>query len=226
MKKPIILIGGSKGGVGKSMVCIATIDLLIQRGEKIFLVETDESNPDVYKCYRDEVDHHLLNLDDDDGWIQLVNLCDATDTTVVINTAARNNIGIRKNSELLCSSLSELQRELITLWVINNQKDSVALLAEYLESIKTGKIHVIKNQFFGDEKDFEFYNSCNTKKIIESSGGKSLNFPQLATRVSNEIYTNRLSLTKAALEMPLGNRAELSRWRNTVKCTLSEAIDA
>jgi len=36
-----------------------------------------------------------VNLDEADGWIQLVNTCDRyPESTVVINTAARNNRGV------------------------------------------------------------------------------------------------------------------------------------
>jgi hypothetical protein len=39
----------------------------------------------------------LVNLDDTDGWIQLVNLCDAhPDSVVVVNTGARNKKGVAR----------------------------------------------------------------------------------------------------------------------------------
>ncbi len=51
MNAPIYYIGGSKGGVGKSIVAFAFIDYLIGKGIKVLLVETDNSNPDVYKTH-------------------------------------------------------------------------------------------------------------------------------------------------------------------------------
>ena len=77
MAKNIYLVGGSKGGVGKSIVTMATIDYLQTLGETVLLIESDTSNPDVYKAYRDSTRAELLDLDEADGWIQLVNLCDA-----------------------------------------------------------------------------------------------------------------------------------------------------
>jgi CO dehydrogenase nickel-insertion accessory protein CooC1 len=38
---------GSKGGVGKSMMTLATVDHLLEQGESVLLVECDTSNPDV-----------------------------------------------------------------------------------------------------------------------------------------------------------------------------------
>ncbi len=46
---PMYYVGGSKGGIGKSMISAALIDTLEQRGEQILLVETDTANPDVAK---------------------------------------------------------------------------------------------------------------------------------------------------------------------------------
>ena len=66
----IYWIGGSKGGVGKSMMTLATIDYLIERGAKVVLVECDTSNPDVWKAYREQTETELIDLDEADGWIQ------------------------------------------------------------------------------------------------------------------------------------------------------------
>jgi cellulose biosynthesis protein BcsQ len=44
---PIYWVGGSKGGAGKSMMTIATVDYLLERGDKVLLVECDTSNADV-----------------------------------------------------------------------------------------------------------------------------------------------------------------------------------
>jgi hypothetical protein len=225
MAKKIYLIGGSKGGVGKSMVSMATIDYLQEQCESILLIESDTSNPDVWKGYNDSVETELVNLDEADGWIQLINLCDSNqDSIVVINTAARNNTGVSAYGTTLNSTLAELQRDLVTLWVINRQRDSLELLKDYMDAIPDTLVHVVRNGYFGDEKKFELYNSSKTRSAIESRGGQSLNFPDLADQVSDDLYSKRLSIAKALKELPIGNRAELSRWQGEVKKTLGAVI--
>lgn len=214
MKKKIYLVGGSKGGVGKSMVTMALIDYLQKKDEGVLLVESDTSNPDVWKAYRDEVESHLLNLDEANGWIELVNVIDAAkDKTPVINTAARNNQGVSKYGDTLASTLGELSRDLVVLWVINRQRDSLELLKEFSDAIPDATVHVVRNGYFGEEEAFELYNGSKVRQSVEAKGGKSLTFPNLADRVSDDIYTKRLSLTRAAKELPIGNRAELRRWQ-------------
>lgn len=87
---PIYLVGGSKGGVGKSFVALALADYLLRRDIHAALVETDTANPDVMKAVQDEIRCIAYNLDDANGWIGLVNFCDEQrDAAIVVNTAAR-----------------------------------------------------------------------------------------------------------------------------------------
>lgn len=225
MAKRIYMIGGSKGGVGKSLVTMATVDYLQENGESVLLIESDTSNPDVWKNYNSSTTSELVNLDESDGWIHLVNLChEHGDSTVVINSAARNNKSVSNHGEMLGNTLAELNRELITLWVINRQRDSLELLRDYMEAIPNTIVHVVRNSYFGEEQKFELYNGSKTRTEIEERGGKSLTFPDLADRVSDDIYTNRMSIAAAIKELPIGNRAELTRWRKQVKRVLDTVV--
>ncbi len=225
MAKNIYLIGGSKGGVGKSLVTMAMVDYLQEQGENILLIESDTSNPDVWKNYNETTNTELVNLDEADGWIQLVNLCDSnSDSIVVINSAARNNKGVSGYGETLNNTLAELKRKLVTLWVINRQRDSLELLKEYMDAIPNTDIHVVRNGYFGEEKKFELYNASKLRASVEDRGGKSITFPDLADRVSDDLYSKRMSIAVALKELPIGNRAELMRWRNEVKRVLEAVI--
>lgn len=225
MSKPIIVVGGGKGGVGKSTVSVGTIDTLLARGEKVRLIESDTSNPDVWKMYRSEIETSLIDLDDANGWIELVNVCDGNpDFVVVLNTAARNNRGVSAYGETLNSTLVELKRDLVTIWVINRQRDSLELLNQYMAALSGSRIHVMRNGYFGEEKKFELYNESKLRTLVENTGGKSLTFPDLADRVSDDLYSKRLSIGAAMQTLPLGNRAELARWRREVHKVVGEVI--
>lgn len=225
MAKSIFLVGGSKGGVGKSLVSMALVDALQVLGESVLLMESDTGNPDVWKAYSDSTEAHLLNLDEAGGWIELVNLCDAhPDHVVVVNTAARNNKGVSAYGQTLNGTLAELKRQLITLWVINRQRDSLELLKEYMSAIAGGELHVVRNTHFGEEGKFELYNGSKLRVLLEERGGRSLNFPDLADRVSDDLYSNRMSIASALRQMPIGNRAELARWRLAVKKALGTVL--
>ena len=226
MSKPIYLVGGSKGGVGKSMVSMALIDYLQSNGESVVLIETDTSNPDVWKAYGKTTNGHLVNLEEADGWISLVNICgdeQNKDSIIVINTRAANNQGVKKYGETLDSTLEELNRELITLWVINRQRDSLELLKDFRESLPNSKISIIRNGYFGDESKYQLYNNSKIKVSIENDGGKSLTFPDMADILADDIYTKRMTIDEASKVLPIGNRAELKRWRTIANAMFGEA---
>ena len=215
MAKPIYLVGGGKGGVGKSMVTMALMDDLQQRDQTMLLVETDTTNPDVWMCYRDAVETATLDLDEVDGWIALINRCESQpDHTVIVNTAARNNHGVSVHGVTLNSTLVDLQRRLVTLWVINRQRDSLELLKPFQEALSNAVVHVVRNLYFGEPAKFELYNHSRLRETLERAGGQTLDFPDLADRVSDDLFGQRLSIARAARDLPLGNRAELTRWRN------------
>ncbi len=207
------------------MVCASLTDALMARGESVLLIESDTSNPDIYKMYCEELETRLLDLDTADGWIDLVNSCDERkDHTVLINTAARNNKGVAAYSQTLKNTLKELERELVTFWVINRQRDSVELLKEYMEELPDTRVHVVRNGHYGEEAKFELYNDSKLRKQVEDAGGQSLMFPDLADRVSDALYSQRLSIRAALESMPIGNRAELQRWRAAAQKMFERAL--
>lgn len=221
----IYWIGGSKGGVGKSMMTVVTLDYLLERGEKVLLVECDTSNPDVWKAYSTRLEGELIDLDEADGWIRLVNACDARrDSVVVVNTAARNNIAVSQYGRTLDTSLDELGARLVAFWMINRQRDSLELLKEFMTAMPSADVHVVRNGYFGEEGKFELYNGSEVRKSVEGRGGKSVTLPDLADRVADDIYSQRLALSDAAKQLPIGNRAELARWRGEVRKMLAQVV--
>jgi hypothetical protein len=221
----IYWIGGSKGGVGKSMMTVVLLDHLLERGDKVLLIECDTSNPDVWKAYGSDLPGELIDLDEADGWIRLVNACDVDRSrTVVINTAARNHGGVAQYGRTLETSLDELDARLVAFWMINRQRDSLELLADFLEAMPRADVHVVRNGYFGEERKFELYNVSALRASIEARGGRSVTLPDLADRVADDIYSQRLTLSSAAKTLPIGNRAELTRWRSEVRKMLATVV--
>ena len=221
MNQPIVFVTGSKGGVGKSLTTMAVLDYLTSEHRYVRLLEADTTNPDVWKAYRRLVEGEVVSLDEVDGWITLVNTCDANPfKAIVINTPARNNDAVLRHGAILLDSLKELARPLVTLWVINRQRDSLELLKNYMESMNAGVVHVIRN---GYQNKFELYQSSSMPETIAQQGGKSLFLPDLADRVTDELYSRRITLQEAAQQLKLGDRVELQRWRTHVREMMSQA---
>lgn len=231
--EPIYMIAGSKGGVGKSMLSMILIDLLLERGKSLLFFETDTSNPDVYRCLERDPDDspgealegiimRTLKLEAANGWVDMVNtLGDHPDRVAVINTAARTNTAVTSYGKTLRRMLPELGRELVTLWVINRQRDAMDQLEEHLQIFGDCTTHVVRNGYFGDEQQFELYNGSKLRSRIERAGGQSLLLPGLADRVADALYSQSMPISRALREMPIGNRGELIRWREDTKDVLT-----
>lgn len=223
---PIIWVGGTKGGVGKSMTSLLVLDKLIYNGHEVLFIETDTNNPDVYRCLQRDPKSspemtlpglvmHTVKLTERVGWLELVDLIDANRSRfVVVNTAANLGDAIRQYGMVLHQSLSELGRDLVTLWLMNRQRDSLDQLREHIQRFPGTVVHAVRNGYFGGENQFELYNSSRLRAQIEESGGKSLTLPDLADRVADALYTQRLAISDGMEKMGIGNRAELRRWRD------------
>jgi hypothetical protein len=225
MSKALILVGGGKGGVGKSLFSMAVVDYLESTKAAPFLIETDTSVPDVFKTYRETIEGELVNLDEREGWIELVNLIESRpESTIVINTGARNQTGITNFGRTLRKALPELKRKLGVFWLIDRKRESLELLSDFSEALPEAEVHVVRNMYLGAENKFELYNGSNMRAAIERAGGKSLNFPELADRVTDAMNKGRLTIAKACKELSFGDRIEVERWRDECKEMLLEAI--
>ena len=111
---------------------MALVDYVGATDGRPFLVETDTSVPDVFKTYSGEIGVELVNLDEREGWIELLNLVEShREDTIVINTGARNQSGISNFGTTLRKALPQLKRKLIVFWLIDRKRESLELLADF-----------------------------------------------------------------------------------------------
>jgi hypothetical protein len=217
MNIPMYYVGGSKGGVGKSLFSFALVDYLLNQERNVLLVDTDTDNPDVYKAHNSLELPNLLclmnSLDNADGWSNLLDTVqNYPEHTVVINAAARTKTSTANYGEIMQGALRELRRELAVFWIINRYRDSIELLYSFQEAFPDVTIHVCRNLFFGDPERFDLYNNSKVRETVEKTG-KTLDFSSVANRVVDWLYSKRMSIRAAHPEMPFGTRAELQRWR-------------
>jgi hypothetical protein len=217
MNIPMYYVGGSKGGVGKSLFSFALVDYLLNHERNVLLVDTDTDNPDVYKAHKSLELPNLFclinSLDDADGWADLLDTVqNYPEYTVVINAAARTKISTASYGDIMREALREMRRELAVFWIINRYRDSIELLYSFQEAFPDVTIHVCRNLFFGEPDRFDLYNSSKAREAVEKTG-KTLDFPTVANRVVDWLYSKRMSIRAAYPEMYLGTRAELHRWR-------------
>jgi hypothetical protein len=107
--------------------------------------------------------------------------------------------------------------------VINRQRDSLEMLLDFGATFPHSLTHVVRNGYFGAAERFTLYRNSNLRKAIEAQG-QSLDFPDLADRVADELRSQRLSIRKAAETMHMGERAELLRWRSLCDAMFAKVV--
>lgn len=195
---PIVLVGGNKGGVGKSLVCDCCVEILHQAGSKFKIVESDTGNPDVYYVYNEIESCEAINLDKLDGWKLLVSIAESNpETTILVNLAARTNDSIKEYGHILNDAIPELRRDVHTIWVMGRQRDCITALEEYEKTIKSATLDVVLNGFFSanEPSKFKFYNT-RLKERIEKDGGKTVMLPDLDDIVADAISGLRIPIRK------------------------------
>jgi CobQ/CobB/MinD/ParA nucleotide binding domain len=228
MTQPIYLVGGGKGGVGKSTLSMALLDYLRGTDHPVFLIETDTSSADVLNAYKDDVDNQCIDLEQRDGWLELLDVIGrAPDTRIVINTKAANQVGLRRFGGMLTEALEQQDRQLVVLWVVDRKRDGLELLATFLDGVAQDEriqVHVVRNLYWGEESKFDLYNASELRKQVEERGGKTLNFPDVADRVTEAINRQRMPIHTALAQLSFGSRIELSRWQRECRAMLAEVL--
>ena len=224
MKNTIFYVGGGKGGVGKSMASMTLVQFLIDRygdSKTIHLVETDDSNPDVGRIYKGKIPMIGVTMDEDEkGWILVTELIERSDNTLfVINSAARSNMGIRKNGRNFAAVLEsgKIPYALVILWPLNRQKDSVTLLEEFLGYVTCGSVYPIRNNYFGKPEDFALYAKyLNESESLRARITQTLDFPALADIIADDFYTGGRTIPETVNSLGAFAGQSFLSWRNQV----------
>ena len=222
MKDTIFYVGGGKGGVGKSMASLTLVQFLIDKFgdyKTIHLVETDESNPDVGRVYKGKIPVTNVILDENaKGWIVMSGIIEnSLDTIFIINSAARSNMGIRKNGRNFVSVLESgtVPYDFVTLWPMNRQKDSITLLEDFLNYVSFGSIYPIRNNYFGEPTDFTLYDKYLEKSSkLRERITKTLDFPALADIIADDFYTGGRTIPETVDKLGAFAGQSFLSWKN------------
>lgn len=225
MKNTIFYVGGSKGGIGKSMISTVLVQFLLDKygSEKpVHLIETDESNPDVGRMYQGKTPVSSFILDEREaGWITFFDILERSENTFfVVNSAARSNYGIEANGGNFSAALEERsdKYDLVTFWPINRQADCVNLLMDYLRVIQYGPVFTVRNQYWGEPKDFIVYDSVvqkpKNRELAQTRIHGVLDFPSLNDLITLQLYSYGKTLPEVSEKLDVFKRQIFKLWKS------------
>lgn len=246
-RRTLIVVGGGKGGVGKSIGTQAVVDTLLYaegangNADQIFVIETDTSNPDVFKVYKEHSSNGKqdtwsrvkgapevisIALDDESGFVLAGNAIEDLDHAkiqyVVVNSAARTTDSFVRYESFLRDVATQSGMDCRMLWLINRQRDSLELLKQWMDAVKktSWKTTVVRNTYFGSPDKFLRFNDGPLKNRVHAV----VDLPELTDLVADKLVANRLGLWNAGEQLSVAERSALARFRLEAHAALMKGI--
>lgn len=243
----LIIVGGCKGGVGKSMVAMAALDYLRSIDADILLVEADRRNQDVALAYASfersvveadaetlstgerhsriaamkPMDIEVIDLADRNDWISFGRLIEKhKHRRIVVNTAVGLTDQISSYGGAINAVIEECGIDAVSLWPVNRQRFSLNALLTYASVVTSGRVHVLRNLLFGRPEHFVLLdNARKVRQRVDQRGGRIVDFPDLADLMADKLYCERVSIEAAVKDtgQPTTDRLEFARWQGITR---------
>ncbi|HEX7442156.1 MAG TPA: mobilization protein [Caldimonas sp.] len=193
----IHLIGGEKGGVGKSLVARIAAQYLIDREQPFIGFDTDRSHGALMRFYSAYASPVLVdNYEALDTIIEAA--VDQPGRRVLVDLAAQTHDPLVKwmDDAGVVNLADELGLNLHYWHVMDTGKDSVDLLKKLLDRFGTGLRYVlVRNQIRGN--DFSLLEQSGEQARAEALGAKIVSIKRLHEGVINKIDSASSSFWKA-----------------------------
>ncbi|MDZ8260601.1 mobilization protein [Nostoc sp. ChiQUE01b] len=201
------LFGGEKGGVGKSIVCRAVIQYLLDHGLDFVAFDTDRSNPDIWRIYGKVLDCQLGIFSEGERYEDTANAIfnAALKKRTIVNLPAQVLIPIKAWFE--ANDLLEIAADTgvnFVFWFVSDGGfDSINLLKKTLEYFKDGvRYVVVKN--LGKADDWEaFDQDKDLQQLMQKYNTTIIEFPKfIGSVVRNRIDSESLPFNSCRSRKP------------------------
>jgi len=177
----IHLVDGEKGGVGKSFVTRAMIQYGIDRSLSFVAVETDRSNPDVNRVYKERCQFAIFSEDEKQAGNADRIFEMAMKQPVIVSLPSQVNRAVTawiENNQLLQIG-QEYDVSFCKWFVTNGEYDSIRLFQASLDYYGDQIIHVLVRNFGLCDEWSQVDNDKSLQKLITKYGVKVIDFPKL-----------------------------------------------
>jgi hypothetical protein len=172
------LIGGEKGGVGKSVVSRLLAQYWIDRAIPFRAFDTDRSHPALLRYYSDY--SQALDARRMEDLDQIVEALDDSVEEIVVDLAAQTEADFTHWLETgdVIDLLDRLGHPLWYWYVIDDGKDSVRLLSRMLDRFEDD-CHIVCVVNRGCGRDFMLFEEAKLADRIQQRGGDVIELPEL-----------------------------------------------
>ena len=193
----IHLIGGEKGGVGKSVVARIVAQYLIDKNIPFLGFDTDRSHGSLLRFYTDYASPVVVdNYESLDTIVETA--AEHPDKRVLVDLAAQTHEPLVKwmDDSGVLETAGELQVSFYYWHVMDSGKDSVDLLKKLLDRFGSRLNYVVVlNQLRGD--NFEIFNQSGERERLEGLNGRVITLKHLHDPVMTKIDAGSASFWAA-----------------------------
>jgi hypothetical protein len=218
------LVGGEKGGVGKSVVARLLVQTFIDRGLRFAALDADQSHGALVRSYSDFTQRvELERLESAD---QILDRALGADRLVVVDLPAQSHRALRRwiDSTDVLSYAREMNVRLVLWHVTDGGFDSVAHLEQLVDDFGDSvEFVVVKNE--GRSRDFSQLEASRAYAQVLSLGGRVVTLPELDPSIMYKVDRYGSSFW-AAVNASDGERALGPLERRRAKLWLGRAQGA
>ncbi len=197
----IHLIDGEKGGVGKSFVARTMIQYCLDRDLPFIPVETDRSNPDVSRAYKDICQYAVLSEDEKqaDKADRIFEM--AMDKPVIVSLPSQVHRAMKAwiDRNQLFQLGQEYDVSFCKWFVCNGEYDVVQLFLASLNCYKDQMTHILVRNFGLCDDWSAIEADSSVQKLIKKYKVKVIDFPKLGHSEKYTINQNQLSFDEARI---------------------------
>lgn len=227
----IHLVGGEKGGVGKSTVARLLAQEFINRDQSFVALDGDQSHGDMLRFYADY--SAPLNLRDNASADAILLSAIDTDRAVLVDLPAQSAGALQ--SWVQESGVLDLAAELaipVTVWhVTDGSRNSVDLLQRMLDGFAAHQavsFVVVRN--FGRAGNFDAFDRSDAKAQAQARGARIIDLARLDDNVMGNIDWKGMSFWAAANRvdgdcLSLLDRQRAKAWYGRWQAQLEQVTD-
>ena len=196
-KHRIIVVGGDKGGVGKSFTARALLHYLREINVPCLAVDTDPSNATFASFLDQKLPYELVDIDAEAALDTLVEKVLAHGV-VLVDFAARAHERFAKWVEEV--GFGEIQRannvELTVFFVLGGEPESNAILKDVNEKMSADThLVIVKNQ--GRTESFRLYEEHHVRDLVLARQAVEIDLPKLLPSLAQTIAQRKLLFHEA-----------------------------
>lgn len=216
MDKVVWLVGGNKGGAGKSVVAKVLVEWLREQAVPITIVDGDKRTPDVAAVFNGTLPTMQFDLHEDAGWAYYSDyLCqNSLEGHIVTNLPDGINDRAIRFFERFAMLAQGYGYQVKVLFVMNTLPDGLNLFARLVQSFPD--IIPVKNLHFGREAEFAHFDCA----YGPSHGNRALLLPamrpaiMLVVRESNLAFADFIAQSDNAESNTTYAKLVTADWRD------------